>query len=157
MAKHRRRAAFGNLGGIRAVRGADGRARGGEPDADRVEQVQPRGERGVFGERRLRGAAHRAHQLAGDRHALTMPASASRQPAESALASPRMIEVMALGISGKTVPAFSPSLERSVGSSNGLSAPPRALSTTADISAPSPKRSVTRAGRSFGHGLRSLY
>ena len=57
------------------------------------------------------------------------------------------------GTAGKTTPEFSASLESSVGSSKGLSAPPRALSTTALISAPSLKRIVTRAGRSFGAGL----
>src|SRR5439155_16802668 len=101
------------------------------------------------------GGARCAHELAGEGHDFTIAASVSFHPCERRFLSPAMTFFSVSGTAGKTAPAFSTSLERSVGSSKGRSAPPRALSTTALISAPSPKRRVTRAGRSFGDGLTS--
>src|SRR5216117_4050667 len=111
------------------------------------------GGRAAFGD--VGGGARCAHELAGKPHAFTILASASRHGWASSAASPAMTFFSVSGTAGKTAPAFSASLERSVGSSKGRSAPPRALSTSALISAPSPKRRVTRAGRSLGDGFRS--
>src|SRR5207247_1085562 len=119
------------------------------------QEVEARRGGDVFGRGRAGGGARGARQLAGKRHAFTIAASVSFHPCERRALSPAMTFFSVSGTAGKTAPAFSASLERSVGSSNGLSAPPRALSTTALISAPSPKRRVTRAGRSFGDGFRS--
>src|SRR6185503_6937050 len=153
LAEHAGGTAFGNLGGVGAIGGADRRAGGGKSDAHRIKEVQPRRSRDVFGQRRRTRGAQRAHELAREGQDFTMPARTSRHPLARSALSPRMMPVSVAGSAGNTLPAFSASFESSVGSSKGLSAPPRALSTTALISAPSLKRIVTRAGRSFGAGL----
>src|SRR3954468_996555 len=114
-------AAFGDLGGVGVIGGADRRAGRCEADADRVEEVQARGGGDVVRERTVPRAPYCAHQLAGEGHGFTIAASVSFHPWERRALSPRMMFERVEGAAGKMPPAFSASLERSVGSSKGLS------------------------------------